>query len=115
MVLKLLILLLFGSGIAFLSLQNTTPVTVVLLSYTSPTVSLNYVIIGSILLGVLLAYGFHLIQSISTSFILRNKNKQLRQKDTQITELTKEVHQLDRENASIKKETDSRFVDTKSM
>jgi uncharacterized sodium:solute symporter family permease YidK len=61
-------------------------------------IPLFYVIIGSILFGLILSYLVHLVNSISTSFTLRGKNNQIKKEKEEVLELTKRIHQLELEN-----------------
>lgn len=108
--LRLIILLVFGSVMAYLSLENTLAVPVTLFGYTFPHVPLFFVIIGSMLGGILLAYVIHLVQSLFTALILRSKDKKIRDERNELAELTKKYHQLEIENAELKtKKTPSKF------
>ncbi len=98
----LIFLLLVGAGFTFLSLQNTAIVSLNFLNYNFPNLPINYVIIGSILFGVVLAYFISFVNSISTSMKIRGQNNQLKQEKKEVVELTKRVHQLELENVGLK-------------
>lgn len=105
----------FGTGIAFLSVQNGMPVTLNFMQYSFPDLALSYVIIGSVLVGVLMAYMIYLIHSISTAITIRGKNKRLKHEKQESTALTKKVHQLELENARIKNENEPSTEDKRSL
>lgn len=111
----LIFLLVFGSGVAYLALQNTSHVTFTILSYTFSDVPLFSVIIGSLLAGALLVYIIHLINSVSTAFTIHGKNKKIKESEKNVTELTKKIHQLELENEALKKDTPSAVTDDKSL
>lgn len=102
--LTLILLLVFGSGIAFLALQNTGYVTLTLLNDTFPNVPLYLVIIGSMLVGVLLTYIIHLVGSISTALTIHGKDNKIKESENDLTQMTKKTHQLELENESLKKD-----------
>lgn len=113
-VFSLIILIVLGSGIAYLSLQNIAPVTISFLHY-SFIVPLYYVIIGSMLVGILLAYIIYLIHYISSSLEIRKKNKELNKSQEEMMELVKKNHQLELENAKSKTEIDTESFEEKSL
>ena len=113
--LSLIILLIAGSVIAFLSLQNTMLVSLNFLDYTIPNIPLYYVIIGSMLVGLLLSYVIYLAHSILTAITLHSKDRKIMSEKKEVAELTKRIHQLELENAKIKKESDLQSVDDNSL
>jgi uncharacterized integral membrane protein len=96
--LVLILLLIVGSVLVYISKFNFTPVTVNLGFYTFSNIPLFYVIVASMLIGLVLSYIVYLINSISTSFTLRGKNKEIKKEKDEVLELTKNVHQLELEN-----------------
>ncbi len=66
--------------------------------YIIPNIPLFYVIITSVLFGLVLSYLFNLVASISTSFVLRSKNNEIKQEKAEVLELTKRIHQLELEH-----------------
>ncbi len=90
-------------------------VSVNFLDRTITNIPLFYVVIGSILAGLLLSYFIYIIHSITTSIKLRKKDKKIRNAKAELAELTRRVHQLELENAKLKKESDSENVDTNSL
>ncbi len=113
--LALIFLLIFGSSVAYLLFQNTPPVTFTILSYTFSDIPLFSVVIASMLVGALLVYIIHLINSISTSLTIHGKNKKIRESDKNLTDLTKQIHQLQLENESLKKSGPSAGSDDKAL
>ena len=113
--LTLILILIFGSGMAYLAFQNSTNVTLVFLNYTFPGVSLFFVILGSMLVGVILAYIIQLANSISTAIAIRNKDHKIKESENNVTQLTKKTHQLELENESLKKDNPEANFDDKSL
>jgi lipopolysaccharide assembly protein A len=78
------------------------PVTVNLGLYVFSDIPLFYVIIGSLLTGLVLSYLFYLVYAISNSFKLLGKNKEIKKNKNAVLELTKRIHQLELENEKLK-------------
>ena len=68
-------------------------------------IPLFYVIIVSLVIGLILSYLASLIQSISTSFILHGKNVEIKKNKDEVLEFTKRVHQLEIKNEKLGKES----------
>jgi uncharacterized integral membrane protein len=101
----LILLLVVGSILVYISKFNFMPVSVNLGVYVISEVPLFYVIIGSMVLGLVLSYLFYLIHAISTSFTLRDKDKKIKKNKEEVLELTKRVHQLELENEKLSHDT----------
>jgi uncharacterized integral membrane protein len=113
--LALIFLLIFGSGIAYLALQNTSLVTLTILNYTLSDVPLFSVMIASMLVGALLIYVIHLANSISTALTIHNKDKTIKQSRENVTELTKNIHKLELENEALTKDGPSANSDANAL
>ena len=97
----LILLLVIGSALVYVSKFNFVPVTLNLGMYVFSNVPLFYVIIGSLLIGLVLSYLINMVGVISSSFTLRGKNNELKKDKDEILELTKRVHQLELEKEKI--------------
>ncbi len=113
--LSIILLLIGGSVIAYLSLQNTMLVTLSFLDYTVPHLPLYVIIIGSMLVGFLLSYLIHLINSVFVFFTLHGKDKTIMSEKKEVAELTKRIHQLELENAKLSKAANSEEADERSL
>lgn len=102
MMLILILFLIVGSILAYLSQSNLMPVSVYFGPYVWSDIPLFYVMIGSLLAGLVLSYLIHLVDAIATSFTLRGKDKEINKKKITVLELTKRVHQLELENEKLK-------------
>lgn len=91
----LILLLVVGSVLVYISKYNFVPVTVNLGLYTFSSIPLFYVIVASVIFGLVLSYLVYLVHDISTSFTLRGKNKEIKKEKDEVFELTKNVHQLE--------------------
>lgn len=94
----LILLLILGAGMAYLSKFNAMIVSVNFGSYVVNDIPLFYVIIGSLVTGLILSYLIYLINKIFTSLIIRDKDKEIKKNKREILELTKRIHQLELEN-----------------
>ena len=113
--LSLIFLLIIGAGITYLSVQNTAIVSLTFLDYTFKDLPIYYVILGSILFGVVLAYSISFINSISTYMLIRTQHKRIGKERKEVAELTKRVHQLELENVGLKTENETTNFDQESL
>lgn len=98
----LILLLVVGSILVYISKYNFMPVSVNFGVYTISDIPLYYVIVGSFLIGLFLSYLVYLIRFIFMSFKLRGKDKEIKKDKNEVLELTKRVHQLELENEKLK-------------
>ena len=94
--------LIIGSAMVYLSQNNLTPVTLHLANYVFSNIPLFYIIVGSLLTGLVFAYLAYLISSIFTGFTIRGKDNKIKQTKSEVVDLTKRVHQLELENERLK-------------
>lgn len=100
--LVLILLLVVGAVLVYISKFNFTPVSVNLGMYVFSDIPLFYVIIGSMVTGLVLSYVVYFVHGISTSLTLRGKDKEIKENKDEGLELTKRVHQLELENEKLK-------------
>ncbi|HCX25777.1 MAG: hypothetical protein UX08_C0012G0053 [Candidatus Collierbacteria bacterium GW2011_GWB1_45_35] len=112
--LNLIFLLLMGSALAYISKFNLAPISVNLGYYVISNVPLFYVIVGSLLIGLVISFLMQLLKNISNAFILRSKKKEIKTSQEEILELTKRVHQLELENEKLK-HTDAEISDPNAL
>lgn len=98
----LILLLIIGSFLVYISKFNFVPVTVNLGVYTISDIPLFYVIVGSLVFGLVLSYLVYLVRAISTSFTLHGKNKEIKNDKDKILELNNQINQLEQENQKLK-------------
>lgn len=99
--LVIILLLVVGSILVYISKFNFMPVTVNVGLHVFSNVPLFYVIAGSLLFGLVLSYLIYLVHAISASFTLRGKNNEIKKDKDEVLELTKRVHQLELENEKL--------------
>lgn len=98
----LILFLIVGSAMVYLAQNNLTPVTLHLSSYIFPNIPLFYIIVGSVLAGLVLAYLSYLVHSIFVGFTIREKENKIKKSKSEIVDLTKRIHQLELENERLK-------------
>lgn len=104
--LAVILTLLVGSLLVYISRYNFQPVSVNLGFTVFSDIPLFFVILGSLVAGLVLSYLASIIQSISTSFILHGKNVEIRKNKNEVLELTKTVHQLEIKNEKLGKDSE---------
>jgi len=113
--LVLILLLVVGSLLVYISKYNFMPVSVNLGVYVLSNVPLFYVIIGSLVIGLALSYLINLVQSISTSFTMRGKDNEIKKEKGEVLELTKRVHQLELKNVKLEHESGTEPEDKNAL
>jgi len=98
----LILFLVIGGVMVYLAQNNLTLVTLRLGTYTFSGIPLFYIIIGSLLTGLGLAYFIYLINSIFIAFSMRRKDSAIKHGKSDIVDLTKQIHQLELENERLK-------------
>lgn len=98
----LILLLVVGGVMVYLAQNNLTLVTLRLGTYVFSGIPLFYIIIGSLLTGLGLAYLLYLVNSIFIAFTMHGKDNKIKQGKSEIVDLTKRIHQLELENERLK-------------
>ena len=101
----LILFLIIGSILVYISKFNFMPVSLNFGTFVLSDIPLFYVIIGSLIFGLVLSNLVYLINSISTTFRFRGKDKEIKKNKSEVLELTKRVHQLELENEKLKNGT----------
>ncbi|KKS41020.1 MAG: hypothetical protein UV04_C0016G0014 [Candidatus Gottesmanbacteria bacterium GW2011_GWA2_42_16] len=109
--LKLIFLLVVGAVFVYLAQNNLMLVTLRLGTYVIPDIPLFYIIIGSLLTGLGLAYLIYLVNSIFTAFAMHGKDNKIKQAKSEIVDLTKQIHKLELENERLKNNSDENEPD----
>ena len=100
--LSFIFLLITASLLAYIAQNNFMLVTLHLGTYTLSNIPLFYVIMGSLLTGLVLSYCMQITRSIMTAFTMQGKNNAIKQGNRDIVYLTKRIHQLELENEKLK-------------
>lgn len=101
----IILFLILGALMIFLARNNSMLVTLNLGNYVFSGIPLYYVIIGSLLAGLGLAYLIYLVNSIFTGLAMHGKDNKIKQGKSDIVDLTKQIHQLEIENERLKNNT----------
>ena len=104
-----------GLGIGYFATQNTNLISLHLGPYITPEVPLYFVLIGTLLLGLLLSWIFSLVNSLSSKMALHGKENEIKADEKTIAELTKEIHQLELDNTRLKEKSGEGENDDKSL
>ncbi len=91
------------------------PVTVNLGMYVISDIPLFYVIVGSLVTGLVLSYVVYLVHDISTSFAFWGKNNEIKKNKDEVLGLTKRVHQLELENEKLRHNSDVEPEDSNAL
>ena len=100
--LNIIVFLIAGSALAYVSKYNLEQVSLNLGIYKIGSIPLFYVIVGSVLVGLILSYIMQLLSSLVTFFEIRGKSRQIKSDQAEILDLTKTVHQLELKNEKLK-------------
>ncbi|HKC14933.1 MAG TPA: lipopolysaccharide assembly protein LapA domain-containing protein [Patescibacteria group bacterium] len=101
----LIVLVVFGIGVALFATQNTQATSITLANYPVSGIPLYLIVLGSLLLGFIVSWIISLIDVISSALKIHGKESTIKDANKQIAELTKRVHQLELENERLKGET----------
>jgi len=102
--LVILLSVVFGLAIGYFSTQNTAPVTVQFGDIVLPDVPLYLVTIGSLLLGLLIAWIFYFARTVSTSVTIFEKDYAMKKSRRTVAEMDQRLHELEIENSRLKAE-----------
>jgi uncharacterized integral membrane protein len=101
----LLFTVVFGLGIGYFATQNTTPVTLQLGDALFEGVPLYVVIVGSLLIGLLIAWVFYVARTVSSAVTIYGKEHGLKKSREAVADLKQRVTELEAENARLKMDT----------
>lgn len=111
----IILILIVGSMLVYVSKYNFQLISVNLGFYVAKDIPLFYVIIISLLIGLILSYLIYLVNSISNSFVLRGKNNEIKKNKLEALELTKRVHQLEIKNEKMGNDSGREPRDTNAL
>ena len=107
---------LFSVGVAYFATQNTSRLTLHLATYVWSGIPIYILVLGSLLAGFLFACIFQILNSISSSAKIKNREHALKEEKKANLELIKHVHQLELENTKLAaKEGDKDVLDSNSL
>lgn len=101
----LIVLVVFGIGVAYFATQNTQSVSIALAGYPLTGTPLYLIVLISLLLGFVVSWIISLVDVISSALKIHGRDSTIKDASKQISELTKRVHQLELENERLKGES----------
>jgi uncharacterized integral membrane protein len=103
----LIILIVFGLGMAYFATQNTSLIHLSVANFYSGGIPLYVVVIGSMLLGIFISWLISLVNSLTASFKMRKINTEIRDANRTIEDLTKKNAYLLKENPTLREEQET--------
>jgi uncharacterized integral membrane protein len=98
----LVIAVIFGLGIGYFATQNITPITIQFADYVVEGVPLYAVILGSLLVGLFMAYLLYLARSVSSKLTMHGENHADTRVRQAVANLERRVDRLESENARLR-------------
>jgi len=98
----LIILVVFGLGMAYFATQNTVPTSIYIADYRFGGIPLYIIVIGSLLLGIFISWIISVAGAFSSILTIYGKNSKIKNADKTIDELKEKKHELEVENAGLK-------------
>ncbi len=93
---------LFGLGIGYFATQNTLPVTIHMGELILEEVPLYLVVLGSLLLGLFIAWTFYLARTLSTTLAIYGRDSAIKRAKQVVADLEQRVRDLEAANARLK-------------
>jgi len=99
--LVLLVAVISGVAIAYFGMQNISPVTIRLNEYVWNDVPLYLVILGSLFVGLFVAWILYFAKSISSTLASHGKDRAMKKSEHTVADLKQRVHELEAEKARL--------------
>jgi uncharacterized integral membrane protein len=100
--LVLLVAVISGAAIAYFGMQNISPVTIRLNEYVWEDVPLYLVIVGSLFVGLFMAWILYFARSVSSTLTIFGKDRAMKKAKHEVADLEHRVQELEAENARLK-------------
>lgn len=101
----LILLLILGAGMAYISKFNSMLVSVNFGTYVFNDIPLFYVMVACLVTGLFLSYLVYFIDTLFTSWAIRGKDIELKKTKQEVLDLAKRIHKLELENERLKHTT----------
>jgi uncharacterized integral membrane protein len=113
--LSLIVTILFALAIAYFAIQNTLGVTLVLANNIVTGVPLYFIVIGSVLTGVILASIISGLNAFSAYRKLRGKEQIIQEDRKQIHDMQEKIMTLEAENTQLRTENERRTEEVRTV
>ena len=100
--LVLFVAVISGVAIAYFGMQNISPVTIRLNEYVWDDVPLYLVIVGSLFIGLFMAWILSFVRSVSSTLTIFGKDRAMKKAIHTVADLQQRVDELEAEKARIK-------------
>jgi len=102
--LSILLSVVFGLAIGYFATQNTAPVSVQFGEFVIENVPLYMVTVGSLMLGLLIAWIFYIARTVSTTLTIAGKDHEVKRSRRTVADLDQKIHELEAENTRLRSE-----------
>jgi hypothetical protein len=109
--LSLLLLVIFGLGVAFFATQNTGLSHILLGGYLLKDIPVYVIVIASLLLGIFVSWLLSIADKFSTFFTIHGKESEIKRMQKEINDLRHENRVLETENNRLQGKVET--IDTK--
>lgn len=100
--LVLIVGVIFGLVVGYFATQNTTPVTIELGQYVIKELPLYVVIVGSLLVGLFIAWILYIARTVSSRVTIYGKDTEVRKARRTVADLEQRCRELEEENGRLK-------------
>ena len=104
--LALLVLIVFGIGVAIFATQNTQISAINLGNYTLANVPVYFLVLLALLMGIFISWIISLLGSITSSLTIYGKDTKIKKSSKEIDDLNERIHDLELENTKLQAELD---------
>jgi uncharacterized integral membrane protein len=100
--LVLIVAVMFGLAIGYFATQNTAPVTIQVAEYALHDAPLYLVVLGSLLIGLFIAWILYFARSVSSTVTIYGKDHAAKRAQKTAAVLEQRVHELEAENTRLR-------------
>jgi uncharacterized integral membrane protein len=99
--LVLLVVVICGAAIAYFGMQNISPVTIRLNEFVWNDVPLYQVIVGSLFVGLFMAWILYFARSVSSALTVYGKDRAMKKAKHTVADLEQRVYELEAEKVQL--------------
>jgi uncharacterized integral membrane protein len=93
--LSIILSVVFGLGVGYFATQNTAPVTIQFGEFVLENLPLYLVTIGSLILGLLIAWIFYIARTVSSTLTIYGNDHEMKRSRPTVADLERKVHELE--------------------